>query len=332
MKKHYLIVLAVAIFSHLTAFTAPYPPVRYLEVLYASEPMVMDGNANEAGYSDLQSTDLFNATGWDDGPADFTASIKLTWDSYYLYLYAEMTDDVEESYDWAYSSPWTFDNAEIFLQLDTNTVITAYDGHTVQLRICRGLDSMETPGRALRSDYGYSISNSDTGWIFEVAIPWTCALAVGEGPELFEQYWNTEIGFEFHGADSDNLDGDPTIGNRDVQTAWDPDDPDYCHDWHDECNAWNNTAIFGRIYLSTALAVPTLEESNVGVFPNPADNKIHFNNIEPGSSVEIYTITGTKVMDIITVDTMAVINISSLKSGLYALVINHKEAARFVKE
>jgi hypothetical protein len=304
------------------------PPVRYLEVLHASGPMVMDGLANEAGYSDLQSTDIFNPTGWDGTDDDFNASFKITWDNLYLYICASITDDIRESYKGSYTNPWTFDNFEIFLQLDTCTIPSGFNSRTIQLRICRSLDSVEMAGRATRSAYRYYMEDLDTGWICEVAIPWTCVLESGEGPELSSNYRNTMIGFEFQGSDSDNPDGDPTIGNRDVQTAWDDDEPGYV----DEETAWNNTAIFGRITLSTALATTDLQQSKYILFPNPASSAIHLRDIEPGSSLVIFNISGTKVMELNQINAQTPINVTALKSGLYTAIINGRESVRFVKE
>jgi len=326
MKKQLLNLSFVAIALGLyvtTAFSTPVDPVRVADVPHAGT-MTMDGDDAEADYTDLMNTTVFNPTGSTGADADFQSDIKLSWDADYLYLYAVQNDDVEEDYTWTLSSPWMFDNVEVFLQLDTNTVTTSYDTHTIQLRICRGLDSVETAGRAARTDYIYFVDNTATGWVTETAIPWTAVLATADDPSLILDYVDMEIGFDFSGADSDDTDGDLTVGNRDCQTGWDADEPDTPED-RTEDNAWNNTSVFGRIVLQpVALLTPSLDQINL--YPNPTTGVL---NLDVNGMVDVYNVAGTLVKSVESVNYS--INVSDLNEGIY-FIRTENGMAKFIKK
>ena len=311
----------------------PVEPVNTLQVGSGYPGEEVDGIAG-CTYNELQTTEIFNSTGWDD-PADFTAIFGLSWDPYYLYVYAEITDDLAHNYEWGVGNPWEFDNFEIFLQLDTNTVTTSYSGTTIQLRVCRGLDSVESAGRAVRSDYLYYMEeNAAGGWICEVAVPWTAVLAVGSVPEDFNDYRDAVIGFDFAACDSDNTDGDANVGNRDVQAAWDMDDPDDAGDRTEDL-AWNNTSVFGYITLDGKWCyeydnLSWQKEENMQIFPNPAEESIRLEGVHDISFLTLYDIRGQVILKSLYHPGQE-LDISGLESGLYVVVLDGRESITFVK-
>ena len=322
-------------FLILPSLAAPIEPVRTLDIPRIAA-VTLDGAA-DAGYSDVQNTDW----GYPDqqegygGGSDFKADFQIGWDDSYLYILAIFSDDLENDYQWGYSSPWLFDNFEIFLQLDTNTVTTSYDEHTIQLRICRGLDSVETPGRASRADWGYYMeAQAAGGWIAEIAIPWTAVLAEGEGPELSDDYYNDmAIGFDFAGADSDDLDGDGT-GTHDYQVFWDLDGQDGTEDL-----AWNNTSTFGYVHLMQVCSAvrsyfwtsdPPSRAINRPV-PNPATNMIGFPDLTRECTVSLYSIQGVRVMQSRLLPGKE-LDIAALQSGVYLAVVDGSDAVTFIKK
>lgn len=323
---------ATAILLSLQLFAAPRPPVRTMEIPKACFPPTLDGIA-EFFYSEIQTTSIYNPTGY-DGDEDYSAQFRICWDASYLYILAEITDDIEHCYQPGIGNPWEFDNIEVFLQLDTNTVTTSYSATTIQLRFTRGLDSVELAGRAAPSEYGiYTASSPTEGWVAELAIPWTAVLPVGAKPEDMEEYLNTVIGFDFAGADSDNTDGDPDVGNRDVQSSWDEDEPFEPND-HGIDPYWNNTSIFGYITLvasdcSLDLKAPS-EEILVKPFPNPATDFIILTNITKVSTLTIYNMTG-KVVMVCRYHPDQELDISDLSNGLYTINVNGSQSIKFCK-
>ncbi|MBN1953061.1 MAG: T9SS type A sorting domain-containing protein [Bacteroidales bacterium] len=329
MKKQLLNLsfVAVALALYVASYAAPIEPVRTMVIPSAAAGVpALDGVAEDV-YGDVQTTNIFNPTGY-DGESDFTATLQVCYTPENLYAFVQITDDVDHSYEWTVGNAWEFDNVEFFLMLDTATVPSSYTGTTVQLRVCRTLDSVESAGRAPRTAFGYYMEAAAAGgWIAEVAIPWTAVLAEGAVIDDFMDYVNVDatIGFDFGAADSDNSDGDATVGNRDVQAAWDDDDPSDEADRTEDL-AWNNTATFGYVTLQTWTAIDEMTQSTLNAYPNPADDMITF-DVEGEVSIEIYSITGSLVMTSATNK----VDISGLNSGVY-VARNGNSSFRFMKK
>jgi hypothetical protein len=323
MKKQLLNLsfVAVALALYITANAVPTQPLNEMVIPGTMDVSVMEVDGLAAAsecYGEVQATTDFNSTGRDAGDADFQVTFQAAYDLNYLYLFINVTDDVDHSYDGENGNSYEFDNVEVFLQLDTLTVgnvdYTSGDSVTIQLRINRGLDSVETPGRAAKEDYlYYQETNPTTGWIQEVAIPWSAVLPLSyTNEDMFDLYISDEghiFGFDFSGADSDGT--TPDAGARDIQVAWDMDD--LVPDDAEEDNAWHNSADFGLVTLQKwdALA-PAAVENTLNAYPNPATNEITF-NVEGEVNIEVYSITGSLVM----VANTATVDVSALSSGMY---------------
>ena len=68
------------------------------------------------------------------------------------------------------------------------------------------------------------------------------------------------------------------------------------------------------------------------IFPNPGNHTIQIKNLEPGSSVSIFNLPGTKILEIENGNAETPIDISALAAGIYTAVINGRETVRFIKE
>jgi hypothetical protein len=157
-------------------------------------------------------------------------------------------------------------------------------------------------------------------------------MAEGSDPEDFMDYVEAVIGFDFSGADSDNSDGDPAVGNRDVQSAWDSDDPDDPEDRTEDL-AWNNTSVFGYVTLGYCpISIDNFSsESDVQVIPNPAAESIRLGDLQKVSSLIIYNMQGAVVYTGY-YHPGEELDISGLKSGMYTLSLDGTESGRFVKK
>jgi hypothetical protein len=258
MKASRLSLLLVSywLVAFLPIYAIPYvSPVRFMEIPLCTQTMVFNGIDDEACWSEAQSVSRFLNNGW-TGNQDLSAWFKVCWDQDYLYFFVDITDDVNDSYDPSYSSDWMYDCAEVYLDLDTsNHPSSAYDDNTIQLRFHRGSASPYVAGRASPSEYLYDIEEKTggNGWIAEIGIPWSAAMPSGSLPEDINSYVEHAIGFDVNISDSDNSDGDPAIGNRDVMAAWDEDGLDGTEDL-----AWNNTSVFGIVELLTSPPLPAI--------------------------------------------------------------------------
>jgi hypothetical protein len=323
MKKQLLNLSLVAMFVAISGIIMAAPmtaPLRSLTIPATNAVIAMDGVA-DADYSAVQSTTAFNVTGSTGADADFTLTFQVCYNYHKLYLCAKILDDAacEIPYTTG-TNPWTWDNVEVFLSIDTTSTTTAYDTNTVQLRFNRGImDSAQTPGRAAQEDYQVYYEDVADGWVLEIGIPWTAVLQTGALPEDIEAYISPVVnGFDVSGADNDTEAADA----RDCQTAWDDDDPAMPDATEDL--AWNNRTMFGIMTLEPGIAINTPTVQSLSMYPNPATSTINIDgNV---GTVEIYNMTGAKVL----VSTGSVIDISSLSAGIYNVVAGEK-TGRFVK-
>ncbi len=329
MKKQLLNLSLVAMLLAITGVIMAAPmtaPVRSLEIpgVPVGTVMTMDGVADEACYSAEQSTTAFNVTGSTGADADFTGTFKVCYNLERLYICWTILDDYAcEIPSTGTANPWTWDNVEVFLSLDTVGTTVAYDTNTIQLRFNRGiLDSAQTPGRADQSEYAGNVyyENTANGWILEVGIPWTAVLSDAQLPEDFEAYVTTVSGFDISCADNDTDGPD----QRDCQTAWDDDDPAMPDATEDL--AWNNRTMFG-IMTFGPIGIHDNPVETIGLRPNPAADIITL-DLNEMTNVEIYNIAGVKVSETFTKD---IVNVSDLASGMYMIRTN-KGIAKFMKQ
>ncbi len=307
-------------------------PVRTLELPQITSDPIINGQSNEADYSGPQTTDLFNPEGW-TGPEDFTAQFKLMWGYSYLYFYGNVTDDMDHHYHWGYDNPRGFDNCEIYIDLDTNTIDSTYrENSTIMLRFCRGLDSVETPGRAARSDYDYYYINNSDGWIFEAAIPWTCVMERGSLPEDIMDYIVNNIGFDVLFTDSDNSDGDPAIGNPDAQVAWDLDNPDTPDDRTEDL-AIVSTRVFGNISTVGCACdyIKTEQALSVDLYPNPCTDFLNVSFYLGYLKLKVLNIEGQLVHEQ-AIEGPIRMNTSHLSPGIYMILLDNRPAGKFIKQ
>jgi hypothetical protein len=342
MKK--LLLKAIAGFFLMTIFNSSFAghvlPIRTMCIRLAYDVVTIDGAADEGFWSALQTTDAFNKTGCPNYPdADLTVSFKVCYDAEYLYVWSEIKDDIDNSTpDNGATNPWTFDNVEIFLDLDTNNsgVVTAYDSNTIQLRINRGMDSVQTPGRAPRSAYKLYWENTSDGWLFEVAVPWKAVLASSEETADIMPFFAAVNGFDIGSGDSDGAAGTPDL--RDCQTAWDNDDPSTPDD-RTEDNAWNNRSVFGVVTYDCEGSIKGTKFNNqkFNIFPNPASNSLSVEQIEIGEKIEITNLLGQQLLSAVAVSDKMNLDITLLPAAnMYLVKVTDKHgnvaASKFIKE
>jgi hypothetical protein len=303
-------------------------PVRFLEIPPANATIVMDG-IEDSYYSDIQSTTLFesNSVSSTGNDADYTLTFNVCYDAQKLYILVNVLDDTASEIPFTTGpNPWTWDNIQVFLSLDTLNYTMAWDTNTNFVQFNRGLDSVQYPGRASYDDFDLFWANNEEGWILEAGIPWTAFLSNSQEPEDIEFYFGTINGFDVQGTDSDVNGPD----SWECRTQWD-DDPPYS-DTGDESIFFERNR-FGIMRLATGLLVKEVSgNSTTRVYPNPASGEIGFKAIESGFDLAIYSLQGIKVLEMKSVTGEEKIDVAALKPGLYYLMIDGMYTGRFVKE
>lgn len=310
-----------------------------MDIPPVTEIMIIDGADNEASWSDPVECELAGyvintvITAW-DGPDDHSCKFRAAWSHSYLYLYLEITDDIEHTWNGTDGNNWEFDNVLVSFQLDTNTVMTSYNTTSVQVRYCRGETGwLAYHGRAEAEEFEVYSTNTENGWLLETAIPWTCALAEEDAPENIIKYLPV-IGFDIWSTDSDNSDGNITMGNMESMFVWDNDDQGEPRDDMEWPYLFNNTAVFGYVNL-IGIPVSTEKLTKEGIrssiiYPNPAGDILHLSNYKDFFQIKIYSMEGILVLNEKLSDLS--VDISELNCGMYIAVIDNIETCRFIKK
>lgn len=293
---------AFILFITRTATPQYVTPISILDVPPTKAPIVIDGKP-DSSYSAWQYTMICKESGAGviahvGDSTDFNARFKVCWDYKYLYFIADVIDDVEEDYKIGDDMPWTWDNVEVYMDLDTNSSTQAYSNtSTTEMRFNRGLldsegnDSLvesnsRGAGGPVLTDDSYRIAqikqykffenhqltlNGKPGWHFEIAIPWSAATdsSTVDIHNLTVQGGGTVLGFDVQAADAD-LPGSPEdIGRNGIngaQSFWDLDDP---AGTGNEDNAWDNRLVFGFIHL---IGVPDTVAPVLAEVYSPSDS------------------------------------------------------------
>lgn len=321
------------------SWSQPKSPIRTMDIPPVTEIMTIDGVDDEGSWSDPSECNLAGyvlngpMTAW-DGPEDHACTIRVAWNQLYLYLFVKITDDIKHNWNGTDGNNWEFDNINVLVQLDTNTMITSYDSTTGVFRYCRGnYDWLLLEDRSDIEEITSYSTDTEDGWLVEAAIPWICALPEGSSPGDIMNYLPV-IGFDIWSTDSDNSDGDITLGNMESMFVWDDDDQGEPKDDMAWPYLWNNTSVLGYANLiGEPAAHEELNEKDNQIsilYPNPAGDILYLSNSDNYSQLKIYSIEGIQVLNKLT--GASIVDISMLDPGMYIAVIDKTNTIKFIKE
>ncbi|MBX9851492.1 MAG: T9SS type A sorting domain-containing protein [Cytophagaceae bacterium] len=218
-------VTAVARYSGGTTSTSAVQTVTIADGIYSTPGApVIDGTI-DALWNSYASFNLNTVSvGTISGPADLSASFKITRDATNLYILVDVTDDVLRN-----DSPnnWEDDALEIFIDMGNDKSVTygANDfAYTFGWNDPTVYESYHSPGSTAGVTFAQGAKTG--GYIMEIRIPWT---ALGGAPAV-----GSFTGFDLQVNDDD--DG----GTRDAKKVWE-DATDV---------AWNNPSVLGTLQIA----------------------------------------------------------------------------------
>ena len=279
-------------------------------VSFAESAPVIDGEIDAIwsteGIPVLEAKNALVGSGFD--ASDLSGTAKVLWDNTYLYLLAEVTDDVKQNDS---QNTYEDDNVEFYIDAD-NSKSSAYDANDVQYSFAwnDGTTVGALPAGRSTTGISYKIADTESGYRVEARIPWT---TLQKSPTE-----GMEIGFDFM------INDDDTGGGRDGKLSWNaPTD-----------QAWQDASLFGTLKLtqkkSEVLGAPG-ERFSLKLYPNPSGGVLKVEGLTDFTAYQVVDMTGRVVLH---GQTESLIQVEKLSPGLYFLNIlsgNEKTCLKFMK-
>ena len=185
---------------------------------------------------------------------DLSGTAKFLWDNDYLYLLANVIDDVKINDS---QNTYEDDNVEFYFDID-NDKATTYGANDVQYSFAwnDGTSVGTLPTGRSTTGINYVVTEKSNGYTVEARIPWTTLQAT---PSI-----NQTIGLDFMINDDDDGTG------RDAKLSWNA----------SEDQAWQNPSFFGTAKLLEVELVTSTDEitgNQFSIYPNPFSDKLSVN-------------------------------------------------------
>lgn len=277
-------------------------------------PPTIDGTV-DAVWANAKTHSLQQRSWW-GSPSGMYSTFKVMWDIDNIYLLYEVEDATPYN---AAGDPWMNDCMETFFDMN-QSASEGYDADDFQIRTIRGLDTWTgsanvTTEWAADVDRAQAEMADNTGYVIEMAIPWTSLSAT------FLPIEGTE--FNYDCSATDVLSGG---GARVYREAWTT----------AADVAYLNTEFFGTITLSSQtseVSVQELQIANLNVYPNPVVDQINIKADVAIDEINIYDITGREVANLANINkTRVSINVSDLNANAIYIVkvtdVNGNTSAR----
>ena len=270
---------------------------RSVEVAKLQGDIVIDGVADEEGWSVAQRLDIVNSSADVPGKEDLSGWFKVLWAQRYLYIYIDVTDDVKVSRTDEESSIDENDGFELYI--DGNNKKTGPYG------------LQDAFVKALYNPIQYEEYNNVTTMLYAVS-----ETATGYGVEVRYNLSDLgmvpgtvgkEFGLDIHLNDNDKSDS----YGLDNKLTWQ----------NRSENAALNKALLGNmVFVETPSGLFDLAVvGDVNVYPNPFVNKLNLLIDADLFSVSVYNHQGVVVA---ACENQKQIDLSALPSGMYLLQVN----------
>ena len=283
------------------------------EIYKVETPPAIDGTVDDVWNNPL--VEIYRAQTvllgeFDD--MDLSGSSKALWDDTYVYLLAEVVDDVKKND--SPSAIYQDDNVEFYFDGNNGKTNTYEPGNDVQYSFRWDDGTFVGTSNGISTEgIEYVLIGTDDGYIFEARIPWANIAVEPEGGKA--------VGFDFMINDDD--DEDP---GRDGKLSW--------HSPND--TAYQNPSLFGTVILNADTALNVIEavlnERAVIIYPNPANNLLFVDGMNKEFEYKIFDITGKLQLS---GKSQKGIKIENLSRGIYFLNIGNnlkKNTIKFIKQ
>ncbi|MCK4852999.1 MAG: T9SS type A sorting domain-containing protein [Bacteroidales bacterium] len=270
--------------------------------------------------------DMPHVWGTVEGPTDFGAKFRTLWDEVSLFFLVEVTDDIE-FVDNVSDSPWGDDAVEFWLDLNNskNSAYLPSETDEYQFIFSKGVtNTYMLHKHDLVEGLDWAWANTQTGYIFEIEIPWLTSLEWKDRFGTLMPDFGHKMGFEIHVNDDD--DG----ADREANIGW----------FYEEDQAWTDPSTLGdmkmmeEIYESVQQVISDLK---FRMHPNPAIESLQLISNTDISNIKVINLTGQTVMDIqVNNERLVTLDIKELSSSIYMVTVRDKHnkfsTQKFIKK
>ena len=301
---------------------------RFLDATFTSCSIVIDGHDNEPCWEETSWLNIDQVwLGEHPSENDFSGKFKVLWDSGYLYLLAEITDDVlHDEYADPLKNWWKDDCLEIFVDEDNSGGDHKhnYNAFAYHINIFHDVVDLGKDGEPhLYNKYVCAEHTSDGNLCtWEVRFPlYTDAFSLEStvNPTRLLMQGDT-IGLSVAYCDNDGgPDRESFIGSEEIEGP-------------DKNTSYKNASVFGAVVLNSNV-VNNITSPKFDVDINVYNNQIIIESGNAIKQVKIYQLNGCLIYH--KKNPGNSINISQLDSGFYILHLiddNINMSYKFVKE
>ena len=259
------------------------------------------------------------------GPADLSATFRTLWDEVSLFFLVEVNDEAKVT-DTGFPTPYADDCVEFWLDLNNSKNSSYLPSETDEYQIMFLRDNTtvhQVDHNDLLNGLTWAWADTQTGYIFEVEMPWLTAFKWSERYGVLHPEFGQKLGFEVHVNDDD--DG----GDRDANIGW----------FYSTDRAWTDPSTLGDMKMMEEISesVRSLNSDlTFRIYPNPATDKLQLISNTGISHIQVINMTGQTVRNIrVDNERLVTLDVNELSSGMYMISVrdrnDHYGMQKFVK-
>jgi hypothetical protein len=259
------------------------------------------------------------------GPSDLSATFRTLWDEVSLFFLVEVNDEAKVT-DTGFPTPYADDCVEFWLDLNNSKNSSYLPSETDEYQIMFLRDNTtvhQVDHNDLLNGLDWAWTDTQTGYIFEVEMPWLTAFKWNERFGVLQPEFGQKLGFEVHVNDDD--DGD----DRDANIGW----------FYTTDRAWTDPSTLGDMKMMEELyeyVQQVISDLKFRMHPNPASDHLQLISNTDIRNIRVINMTGQTVMNVqVDNQRLVTLDINELSSSIYMVTVrdrnNKFSTQKFIK-
>jgi hypothetical protein len=321
------VILLFALFAPFTVFCQTQSDTIY--TYKAITPVVVDGSDADACWSEAEWKPISQV--WIPYAAsmaagDFEGRYKVAWDSSYLYVLVEVTDDVlSDDHSNPLQNWWDDDCVEVFIDENRSKGTHETNNNAFAYHVSIFYDAIDMNSSGAGVNYKQNLkvvmdTVADHVYLWELAIKMYSATFSLSNPEA-SRVWlshNKLMGFTIAYCDNDNTTSrENFIGSMYMTSAT-------ANDNYKTANYFGSMLLVDQTQGSSSIPKKQRSDRYFNVSPNPAGSHIRIEQMSPSSSgiaVDLLSASGQLVKSLSLQSSNNEISTAGLPSGIYFVIL-----------